>query len=103
VVEYFLGAVNLINYKGITKNTLISDLNIQNLNSYIYSNEKNILEIHKIKKEIQDNAHTLLVIGVGGSFLGARAVIDSLTSYFHKQYDMEFIYAGYNMSGAYLQ
>ncbi len=103
MVEYFLGAVILLNYKGITKNTLISDLNIPNLKSYIHSNSEILLEMDKLKNEIQDSANTLLVIGVGGSFLGARAVIDALTPYFRTQNNMEIIYAGNNMSGAYLQ
>ncbi|WP_274309209.1 glucose-6-phosphate isomerase [Solibacillus daqui] len=93
----------MLNYKGITKNTLISDLNIPNLKSYIHSNSEILLEMDKLKNEIQDSANTLLVIGVGGSFLGARAVIDALTPYFRTQNNMEIIYAGNNMSGAYLQ
>lgn len=48
------------------------------------------------------NAQVLLIIGVGGSFLGARAVIDAVTPYFRTNNGIEIIYAGNNMSGTYL-
>ena len=38
--------------------------------------------IKKAAKKIQRDSDVLIVIGIGGSYLGARAVIDSLTHTF---------------------
>lgn len=56
--------------------------------------------------EIRREADVLLCIGIGGSYLGARAVIDALTPYFRKRGDQaapEVLFAGHQMSGAYLR
>ena len=54
--------------------------------------------------EIKIMADALIVIGVGGSFLGAKAIQDALTPYFGDCMDgIEVIYVGQNMSGAYIQ
>ena len=61
-------------------------------------------EIDKIKKlstNIRNICDTFIVVGIGGSFLGAKAVIDSLDSYFSKR-KPEIIFAGTNLSGEYL-
>lgn len=60
--------------------------------------------IEEIANEIRSFADVLIVIGVGGSFLGARAVQDALTPYFKAhQEGIEVIYVGQNMSGAYIK
>ena len=41
--------------------------------------------IKKAAKKIQNDSDVLVVIGIGGSYLGARAVIDALTHTFHSQ------------------
>lgn len=62
-----------------------------------------ISEIEALAKEIRQNADVLIVVGVGGSFLGARAILDALTPYFGRQMQgIEVIYVGQNMSGAYI-
>lgn len=62
-----------------------------------------LFSIHHVANEIKQHASVLVVVGVGGSFLGARAVIDALTPYFRSLNGVEIVYAGHNMSGAYLQ
>lgn len=62
-----------------------------------------IFTIHDIANEVISEAQIFLVIGVGGSFLGARAVIDALTPYFNTKNGVEIVYAGNNMSGTYLK
>ncbi|WP_339289146.1 glucose-6-phosphate isomerase [Ureibacillus sp. FSL K6-0786] len=61
-------------------------------------------QIQNLKNEICAKADVLVVIGIGGSFLGARAVQDALTPYFgiHKN-GIEVIYVGHHMSGAYMK
>ena len=62
--------------------------------------------IKKAAKKIQSNSDVLVVIGIGGSYLGARAVIESLTNTFtnyQKQPMPRIIYAGNNMSPNYMR
>lgn len=50
---------------------------------------------------IRSEADVLVCVGIGGSYLGAKAVIEALTPYFG--YDgPEILFAGHHMSGAYL-
>ncbi|NLA33224.1 MAG: glucose-6-phosphate isomerase [Mollicutes bacterium] len=54
----------------------------------------------KTSNEIRNTYDTLVVVGIGGSYLGAKAVIDALTPYFAKN-DIEIIFAGNSLSAAY--
>lgn len=58
--------------------------------------------IEECAKEIRENAKVLVVVGIGGSYLGARAVIEAFSSQFPKDDDFKVVYAGNNISGAYL-
>lgn len=64
--------------------------------------------IKKAAKKIQNDSDALIVIGIGGSYLGARAVIDSLTHSFHNLMDdskrkvPQIFYAGNNLSPVYM-
>lgn len=68
-------------------------------------------EFDKIKKaaeKIQKDSDVLLVIGIGGSYLGARAVIESLTNTFYNTQDKsarkmpQILYVGNNLSSTYV-
>ena len=48
-----------------------------------YKNSDEYNRIKKAAKKIQDDSDILLVIGIGGSYLGARAVIEALHSPFY--------------------
>ena len=76
---------------------------VPDMKHYIDCKVDELFAIQQVATEIQENADVLLVIGVGGSFLGARAVIDALSPYFRTNNGVEVIYAGNNMSGAYLK
>ena len=76
---------------------------VPDMKHYIDCQVDELFAIQQVAEEIQEHADVLLVIGVGGSFLGARAVIDALTPYFRTNNGVEIIYAGNNMSGAYLK
>ena len=64
--------------------------------------------IKKAAKKIKKESDILLVIGIGGSYLGARAVIEALTSSFNNMQAEEqkkfpeILYAGNNLSPNYL-
>ena len=65
-------------------------------------------EFERIKKaaeKIKKDSEILVVIGIGGSYLGARAVIESLTHTFYNLQKREtptILYAGNNMSPRYI-
>ena len=68
-------------------------------------------ELEKIKKcanKIRKDSEILVVIGIGGSYLGTRAVIESLTHTFYNLLPKEqrkspqILYVGNNISGTYL-
>lgn len=57
--------------------------------------------IKKCADRIREDADILIVIGIGGSFLGAKCVIEALTPYFDKN-KPEIIFAGTSLSSDYL-
>lgn len=57
-------------------------------------------KIEKTAKEINRRCDLLIVIGVGGSYLGAKAVIDALNGSVSGY--PEVLFAGYNMSASHL-
>ncbi len=66
--------------------------------------EKLRQEVPNIKEKgryIRANCDVFLVVGIGGSYLGARAVIDALNPYFEDK-NPEICYVGNSLSSAYL-
>lgn len=59
-------------------------------------------EIQQTADNIRQNSDVLVVIGIGGSYLGSKAVIEALTPHFHTNEDIEVLYAGHHVSGEYL-
>ena len=53
--------------------------------------KKEFNKILKLAKEIEQNADALLVVGIGGSYLGAKAGIDMLSNHKNK---VEIVFAG---------
>lgn len=63
--------------------------------------EKNLIEdILAAAAEIREKCTLCIVIGIGGSYLGARAVIDALDG--SREGYPEIMFAGYNMSASHL-
>ena len=60
--------------------------------------------IKKAAKKIQSDSDVLVVIGIGGSYLGARAVIEALSNTFERRNGKcpEIVYAGNNLSPVYM-
>lgn len=52
--------------------------------------------------DIYKNADVFIVCGIGGSYLGARAVIEALTPPFNAK-GPSIVYAGHHLSGSYLK
>ncbi len=62
-------------------------------------------ELKKIKhaaEEIRKKSDYLVVIGIGGSYLGTKAVENSLKDYFEDDEEFKLIYAGNHLSSTYL-
>lgn len=70
-----------------------------NLEEMIDKNE--VKRIIELAKKIRENYEVLLVIGIGGSYLGAKCVIELVKPYFDRM-GLEVIFAGNNMSTEYL-
>jgi glucose-6-phosphate isomerase len=59
-------------------------------------------EVEAVAAEIRDRADVLLCIGIGGSYLGAEAVIKALSPYFVGKGDgVEVLFAGHHLSAVY--
>ncbi|MEK4566884.1 glucose-6-phosphate isomerase [Alkalihalobacillus sp. FSL R5-0424] len=66
--------------------------------------KKEVEQIKLAATRIQKQSDALIVIGIGGSYLGARAAIDALGHSFHNQMgdQTEIYYAGHNISTTYI-
>ena len=67
--------------------------------------ESLIADIEKTACELRKKSDLFVVIGIGGSYLGARAVIEALQNHFAPLTDAKplVVYAGHNMSEDYLK
>ncbi len=74
----------------------------------VYDNEE-FARIHKAAEKIQSDSEVLIVIGIGGSYLGARAAIEFLRHGFYNNVSKEIrktpeiYYAGNSISSTYLK
>ncbi|MGA4516229.1 glucose-6-phosphate isomerase [Solibacillus silvestris] len=74
------------------------------LNSPLENNIDLLNDIRRVVNEIKMLADVLVVVGIGGSFLGAKSIQNALTPYFNRHPNgIEVIYVGHNMSGSYMQ
>ena len=60
-----------------------------------------IEEIKQTAEYIRNNCDVFVVCGIGGSYLGAKAIIDALSPYFNEG-KPEIVFAGYNLSSDYM-
>lgn len=72
-------------------------------------NREELAQVQEAAKRIQENSDVLIVIGIGGSYLGARAAIEMLTHSFYNMLDHQrrktprIFFVGHAISGTYLQ
>ena len=64
-------------------------------------NRQEVEDIKKAAKRIQNQSSVLLAIGIGGSYLGARAAIEMLKKYFNNT-GVEVIFVGNHISSTYV-
>lgn len=71
--------------------------------------KKSLFAFNKQRKKIQQDSDVLLVIGIGGSYLGARAAIEMLQHSFYnvlpteKRKTPQIIFVGNNISSTYMR
>lgn len=65
-------------------------------------NDALLEDIESTAGRIREEADVFLVIGIGGSYLGAKAVIEALRPYFGAT-GPEILFAGHQMSGSYMK
>lgn len=66
-------------------------------------NDAQLEHINEVAEEIRRKADVFLCIGIGGSYLGAKAVIQALTPYLSEAGGPEILFAGHHISGAYMR
>lgn len=61
-------------------------------------------EIKSAKEYIKDKCEAFIVLGIGGSYLGAKAAIEAIRGDFHNEIEKPAVYfAGQSLSGSYLK
>lgn len=65
-------------------------------------NDAMLEQLDSLATTIRADADVFIVCGIGGSYLGARAVIEALSPFFGSN-GPEILYAGHHMSGKYLK
>ncbi|MDZ7715402.1 MAG: glucose-6-phosphate isomerase [Balneolaceae bacterium] len=66
-------------------------------------NDAMLEQLDSLATRIRAEADVFIVCGIGGSYLGARAVIEALTSFFDSESGPEIIFCGHHLSGQYLK
>lgn len=108
----YLGSSNLVNFKKYAKKVATIDSVIKNKtglgNAYLgwvdYPSKiekKLIAQINDKALEFRKNYETLVVCGIGGSYLGARAAIEALNGLYPTD-KMEIIYFGNTLDSNYV-
>ena len=64
--------------------------------------KEEFIKIKEAAKKIRSNSDILIVIGIGGSYLGAKAAIGMLSNHFKVKDELEVVFAGQNISSTYM-
>lgn len=83
-----------------TKEELLNKLNNYDMTGWIDKVSNDVDEMLKKVEEVKSHSKALVVIGIGGSYLGSKALYDMFSNYFTN--DFKVYYAGYNLSSNYL-
>ena len=65
-------------------------------------NDAELDQIDSLARAVRKDADVFVVCGIGGSYLGAKAVVDALSPHFGNK-GVEIVYAGHHMGGKYLE
>ncbi|MCX8000386.1 MAG: glucose-6-phosphate isomerase, partial [Leptospiraceae bacterium] len=63
--------------------------------------ESEIQKINSTYKRLSEHSEYLVAVGIGGSYLGARAIIEAGLPFFEKKVGMKVLYAGHHIDSDY--
>ncbi len=112
-IEYALSFIEVSDYQKIESEIKAANKTLRNgtgegkeyLGWVGLPNEYDKSEFSRIKdaaSRIRSNSDILLVIGIGGSYLGAKSAIEMLSKHFDKNKDLEIIFVGHQISSNYI-
>ena len=76
-------------------------LDSASMNGWLHPDLTYIHKILEVRDRVKKNSQCLVVVGIGGSFLGSAALYEMFKPYF-KRDDFEIIYAGTTLSSSYM-
>lgn len=101
MIKFDFSTYNSLDINNYDLTNELNKFKLENKMAGWYKLDTNLSEIEKYAKEIRDKADIFIVIGIGGSYLGAQAVIEALTPYFNRN-KPEVIYLGTSLSSDYM-
>lgn len=101
MIKFDFSTYTDVNVKNYDLTNELKKFKLENKMSGWYKLDTNLVEIKECAKEIREKADIFIVIGIGGSYLGAQAVIEALTPYFNRS-NPEIIYFGTSLSSDYM-
>lgn len=89
--------------KGLLEGTCKGNDFLGWLNLPVAISTEELADIEKTAADLRERTQVVVVIGIGGSYLGARAVIEALSDSFHnyEPANMKVIFAGHNIGEDY--
>lgn len=84
------------------KEEVFSKFNNSEMIGWTKKIDNNIIdEILSLRDEVKNNANCFVVVGIGGSYLGSKAINDIFSDYYEDS-SFEIIYLGNNLSSKYI-
>ena len=83
------------------KDEVFNLLDSASMNGWLNPDLAYINKILEVRDRVKRNSQCLVVVGIGGSFLGSAALYEMFKPYF-KKCDFEIIYAGTTLSSSYM-
>lgn len=83
------------------KDEFFNLLDSASMNGWLHPDLTYIHKILEVRDRVKKNSQCLVVVGIGGSFLGSAALYEMFKPYF-KRDDFEIIYAGTTLSSSYM-
>lgn len=85
------------------KEEIFSKFNNSEMIGWTRKVDNNIIdEILSLRDEVKNNANCFVVVGIGGSYLGSKAINDIFSDYYEDS-SFEIIYLGNNLSSKYIR
>ena len=85
------------------KEEVFSKFNNSEMIGWTRKIDNNIIdEILSLRNEVKSNANCFVVVGIGGSYLGSKAINDIFSDYYEDS-SFEIIYLGNNLSSKYIR